>query len=85
MKTSSSSANGYDVYAFVLQWPVNNMLELGAPVSSAKTTVSMLGYAGNFKYTARSGGGIIVTFPLIPPNQMPCQWAWVLKITNLTN
>ncbi|XP_061167091.1 alpha-L-fucosidase-like [Saccostrea echinata] len=72
------------VYAIMLDWPKTNTLVLGAPVPSPSTTVSMLGYQGNFTWKAHPGGGMEIQFPVIPINQMPNLDAWTLKITGLT-
>ena len=59
------------------------MLRLGAPVATDKTTVAMLGVEGNLKWSKGSGGGMDVMFPALPPNKMPCDWAWTLVLSNL--
>jgi hypothetical protein len=41
MKKDTSSVA---VYAILLEWPADNMVKLGAPITSAGTTVTMLGY-----------------------------------------
>lgn len=73
------------VYAIFLEWPKNDQLILGAPVTSPGTTVTMLGYHGNFSWKPHSGGGMEIQFPVIPINEMPNLDAWALKITGLTN
>ncbi len=85
--TAQTSTNGGVIaYAILLNWPVGNTLILGAPVTTSQTTVTLLGYKGDpFKWAAHSGGGIDITFPAIPVNKMPCEWAWVLKLENLSN
>jgi len=87
MNKSNSSASGYSVYAFVLDWPEDNTLKLGSPETTDKTTVSMLGYTGGpFKWSGYSNtAGLVVKFPFIPPNKLPSYHAWVLKIDNLAN
>ena len=71
------------VYAIVLDWPANNTLSLGAPVTTTKTTVNMLGYAGSFNWKPRTGGGIDVMIPPISPLQLPSQWVWTFELKNL--
>ncbi len=34
------------VYAFVLDWPEDNVVTLGAPTVGPKTKISLLGYPG---------------------------------------
>ncbi|KAK2156463.1 hypothetical protein NP493_1971g00014 [Ridgeia piscesae] len=75
---------GTAVYAIVLDWPKTGLLELGAVSHAHTTTVRMLGYSGGpFTWSKMPGGGMVVEFPNIPTNQMPCQWAWVLQFDNL--
>lgn len=73
------------MYAIFLEWPKNDQLILGVPVTSPGTTVTMLGYHGNFSWKPHSGGGMEIQFPVIPINEMPNLDAWALKITGLTN
>ena len=71
------------VYAIALDWPANNVLSLGAPVTTSQTTVNMLGYAENLKWKARGGSGIDIMIPPISPLQLPSQWVWTFKLMNL--
>ena len=71
------------MYAIALDWPVNNTLSLGAPVTTSQTKVNMLGYASNFNWKARTGGGIDIMIPAISPIQLPSQWVWTFKLQNL--
>ncbi|CAC5367002.1 FUCA [Mytilus coruscus] len=62
------------------------VLKLGAPIPSQQTEVTMLGYPDKFIWKAGPGGqGIYVTIPIIPWNKLPCEWAWVLKLTHISN
>ncbi|XP_055958366.1 alpha-L-fucosidase isoform X2 [Patella vulgata] len=74
-----------DVYAILLDWPTGSTLSLGAPMTQTGTTVQLLGYSGNFKWTARSGKGIDITIPPISASSIPCKWAWTLKLSGLAN
>lgn len=81
--TSKVAASGAtEVYAIVLKWPKNNILYLGAPVTTSDTRVTMLGYKGK-EFSWKGGEGINITFPAISYNELPCQWSWVLKMENL--
>ncbi|XP_022080627.1 alpha-L-fucosidase-like [Acanthaster planci] len=72
------------VYAIILKWPTNNHVFLGAPISSKLTTVSMLGVEPPLKWEmGPKGVGMNVTMPTLNPVQIPCQWAWVLKLCNI--
>ena len=77
---------GTTVYAFLLSWPEDPVLKLGAPIPSPNTEVTMLGYPDKFDYIAGPGGqGVYVTIPKISWNKLPCQWVWVLKMTSIEN
>lgn len=78
--TASKKAN--TVYAIMLKWPVNNVLKLGAPKTSAYTRVSMLGSPLPVKWHILEQG-ITIELPIFTPSSMPCQWAWVIKVDNL--
>ncbi|ESO99505.1 hypothetical protein LOTGIDRAFT_158596 [Lottia gigantea] len=74
-----------DVYAIVLDWPTTSTLSLGAPNPQPDTTVSLLGYnGGTFTWKSRQGGGMDIMIPAISANKMPCQWAWVFKLSGLS-
>lgn len=82
--TQNNSTNPAVVYATLLSWPRENNLVLGAPSASANTVVTLVGYSGSpFNWTENPSGGITVVVPDINLNDMPSQWAWVLKLTNL--
>nr|XP_054762376.1 alpha-L-fucosidase-like [Lytechinus pictus] len=70
------------IYAIVLDWPANNKLFLGAPIPSSQSSLFMLGYNQPLKWSGYAGKpGIHVTMPQLNPATMPCQWAWVIKMT----
>ena len=69
------------VYVFVLTWPTDNLLKLGAPVpEGTDASISMLGY----KTLAWSHveNELHIAMPNINPSELPCKWSWVLKLTN---
>ncbi|XP_031562279.1 alpha-L-fucosidase-like isoform X2 [Actinia tenebrosa] len=71
-------------YAIVLEWPDSEKLELGQPITTEETEITMLGYPGYFKWTTpQSGKGIIIDIPIIPFNKLPTKWAWTFKILNV--
>ena len=77
-----------DVYAILLKWPddLSRPLILGDPVPTDATEVSLLGYAGPvFPWIHHVGSGLEISIPNIPAAHMPCQWAWVFKLTNIYN
>ena len=42
-RKNAKSTNGYDVYAIVLDWPDGNILNLGSPITTPSTNVTLLG------------------------------------------
>lgn len=46
------------VYAFLLEWPDNNIVKLGAPEPSNKTVVYLVGYPDPIPWKAGPNGGI---------------------------
>ncbi|ELU15522.1 hypothetical protein CAPTEDRAFT_221178 [Capitella teleta] len=83
--TSQKSGSETTVYAILLKWPEADVLHLGAATPSPHTTVSLLGYHGNNFKWAKSSTGMQVQIPAIPFNKMPCDAAWVLKLTALSS
>ncbi|XP_041364484.1 alpha-L-fucosidase-like [Gigantopelta aegis] len=84
--TSKKSATGTDVYAIVLSWPTGENLVLGSPEpDNQHTTVSLLGYTGEFGFKPGQYSGMVIKIPPIPFNKMPCQWGWVFKLQGLKN
>lgn len=73
------------MYAILLLWPEGKVLTLGAPLPSTTTVVSMLGYSTKLNWKPGTKGGIDISVPVIPSNQLPCTDAWVLKIEGLKN
>ena len=81
--TSKKTADGGTaVYCIMLAWPENDVLKLGSAPPQTGLAVSMLGYAGLVKWTPLGGtAGIQLQMPVISAAKMPCQWAWVFKLT----
>jgi len=80
--TSKVTDAGTSVYAFVLNWPTSGTLVIKAAVPTAQTTVSMLGYGGAVAWHM-TGNQMNIIMPILDVNNMPCEWAWVMKLTNL--
>ena len=82
--TSKKSAAGTMLYAITLNWPTDGQLLLGAVVPKPGAKVTLLGYKGvELNWTQKKGSGMLITWPVIPYNKIPCDWAWTLKIENL--
>jgi len=87
--SKKSPANETVVYAIVLDWPEGNTLVLGAPVATAGTKVTMLGYTGTSTFSLAtpeddSIGAMTINIPAIPINKLPSVWAWVLKLEHVS-
>jgi hypothetical protein len=75
------------VYASLLVWPTDTTeITLGAPVSSASTTVTLLGSSGGaLKWrSAGTSGGIIIDVSNVKIYSLASDWAWVFKLQNIT-
>ncbi|CAL8274422.1 unnamed protein product [Merluccius merluccius] len=72
------------VYAMLLDWPKDGVVVLGEPVLAAPggTQVELLHY-GPLKWDPVKPSGLQVHLPPLAFNQMPCQWAWTLKLTGV--
>lgn len=81
--TSKKSESGISVYAILLNWPKGGSLTLASATPTPHTTVSMLGYTDVFNWKENPAKGIDIIIPPIPSSQLPCQWAWTLKLENL--
>ena len=74
------------VYAFVLDWPKGGNLTLGAPSVTETTVITLLGYPSPLTYKPNpTGSGVFINIPKIGFDEMPCDYAWVFKMTNLSN
>ncbi|XP_015750462.1 PREDICTED: alpha-L-fucosidase-like [Acropora digitifera] len=71
------------VYAISLEWPAKGVLNLSAPKPSASTKVTLLGLP-SLKLNWKSGkNGIMIMIPNLNIAELPCQWAWVFKMTGV--
>lgn len=69
------------IFALLLEWPNNGSVVLNEPVvTQAQTQVVLLGH-GPVKWELVKPSGLRVQLPQLSINQMPCQWAWTLKLT----
>jgi len=72
---------GSTVYAIVPKLPDKPLRINELPVSSS-TKVSLLGMKGYLKWK-KEGKGMVVNIPVISRNEIPCQHAYALKITDV--
>ncbi|XP_028294173.1 plasma alpha-L-fucosidase-like isoform X1 [Gouania willdenowi] len=72
------------VFAILLDLPNSGWITLSEPVGTpAKTQVELLGY-GSLQWETGKPSGLRVLIPQLSFNQMPCQWAWALRLTGAT-
>ncbi len=81
----TSSKDGQSVYASLLIWPNNSTeITLGAPVSSASTSVTLLGSNGDaLKWRSAGASGIIIDVSNIKIYSLASDWTWVFKLENV--
>jgi len=76
------TTHGDTLYATIMCWPgqevVITSLAKGKPVKGKIASVRLLGYPGELKFTQDSVG-----FHVKFPDEKPCDYAYVLKITGL--
>lgn len=72
---------GSDVYAILPKYPDYQLIIKDIPVTSA-TKVTMLGTDKKLEWK-KSGDGIVVMPPALTYSEVPCRYAWVLKITGV--
>ncbi|XP_077416290.1 plasma alpha-L-fucosidase [Vanacampus margaritifer] len=72
------------VFAVFLSWPADGILLLGepelAPGHTQQIKVALLGH-GSVQWEPVMPRGLRVFLPQLSISQMPCQWAWSLKLT----
>ncbi|GCB81655.1 hypothetical protein scyTo_0023015, partial [Scyliorhinus torazame] len=79
----TSAAEEGVVYAIFLAWPELGFLVLGAPdVTAGRTKVNLVGYPEPLQWEMFGHQGLLVMLPRVNIRQLPCQWAWTLKLSN---
>ncbi|XP_068195257.1 plasma alpha-L-fucosidase-like [Antennarius striatus] len=69
------------IFAILLEWPTKGSVILSEPVvTQGKTQVSLLGH-GSLQWQPVKPRGLQVILPQLSFSQMPCQWAWTLRLT----
>jgi alpha-L-fucosidase len=72
------------LYAIMTAWPKGNRLVLQKPQTTGVTRVQMLGWNRPLKWTVLENG-IEIRVPPLTPNVIPCQHAWTLALTGISN
>eukprot|EP00523_Entomoneis_sp_CCMP467_P005183 CAMPEP_0168748758 /NCGR_PEP_ID=MMETSP0724-20121128/16343_1 /TAXON_ID=265536 /ORGANISM="Amphiprora sp., Strain CCMP467" /LENGTH=496 /DNA_ID=CAMNT_0008796601 /DNA_START=61 /DNA_END=1551 /DNA_ORIENTATION=+ len=77
------------LYVHLTQWPSGSSIQLDCPEATSATVVSLLGYehpgATLPRLRKTSGQGVVIDLPMLTPDVIPSQHAWVLKMTNVAN
>lgn len=72
------------LYAIFTEWPDESLLSLDYVHPSRTTTITMLGLEDEeIEWSTSSGADITVHLPLLTPDIVPCDHAWVLAITDI--
>ncbi|CAF4413556.1 unnamed protein product [Rotaria sp. Silwood2] len=82
----TSSKDNKFVYAFLLIWPKDSTeIILGAPLSSSRTIVTLLGSsADSVSWHVTSGDrGIVIDVSAIKLHLLQSEWTWTFKLENL--
>ncbi|MBN3306507.1 FUCO2 fucosidase, partial [Amia calva] len=69
------------IYAVFLQWPNTGNVVLSDPSVTKETQVGLLGYSQPLKWKPLTQKGLLVILPQLSYSQMPCFWAWTLRLT----
>jgi len=75
------TAKGGVVYALVLRWPGAEFV-LKAPKPGPRTTVTLLGYSQPLRWRS-DGSGIRIEVPALSPEEFPCSYSFVFKLTDV--
>ncbi|XP_042356589.1 plasma alpha-L-fucosidase [Plectropomus leopardus] len=72
------------IFAALLEWPNKGSVILNEPVATqGQTQVELLGH-GSLQWEPVKPSGLRVLLPQLSFSQMPCQWAWTLRLTGAT-
>lgn len=71
------------IYAILLEWPKDDLLRLTAPKLSPSTQVIWLGYHGDELTFHSEESGVVIKLPKISLSEVPCQYAWVFRMTGV--
>nr|XP_046268789.1 plasma alpha-L-fucosidase [Scatophagus argus] len=73
------------IFAIFLEWLNNGSVILNEPeVSQGHTQVALLGHGSLLQWEPVKPSGLRVVLPQLSFSQMPCQWAWTLRLTGAT-
>ncbi|XP_069463713.1 plasma alpha-L-fucosidase [Ambystoma mexicanum] len=74
---------GY-VYCILFNWPVSGLVLLGEPIATVGVTeVYLVGWDKPLPWVSLGQQGMMVSLPPLTYRQMPCKWAWTLRILDV--
>jgi len=74
------TVNNGSLYAISLEWPADNKLMLNIEKPDPGIKISLLGRDGNLPWIFENGK-VIVDLSPVKISELPCEWAWVFKIS----
>jgi alpha-L-fucosidase len=80
-KQALFTVKGSTLYAILPNWPGKTFV-INHVHSNPNTTVQLLGVPGTLNFSAKKGN-LVVKMPQLSVDQMPCQYAWTLKLTEV--
>ncbi|HEX2970787.1 MAG TPA: alpha-L-fucosidase, partial [Tepidisphaeraceae bacterium] len=81
-KQAFFTLRGDTLYAILPVWP-GQTFTLKNVKTAPESSVQLLGLPDNLPAQTLNGN-LVITLPQLPPDQLPCKYAWTLKITRLT-
>ena len=70
------------LFVICTRWP-ELQIEIEGIQTTKDTKISLIGYDGNVEWEKR-GDAILFTPPIVNPSTIPCQYAWVFKISDVS-
>jgi alpha-L-fucosidase len=75
------TCKGDTLYAITPRWPKERFV-VKEVSTSVNTAVSLLGHDKPLKWKANDGD-VVIDVPLLSPDELPCEYAYVFKITEV--
>ena len=72
------SSKENEIYCFYTKW--TDTIEINLPLKEKVRNVTLLGYKGNITWAIDKNNKLIVDIPRLTIDEIPCQYAWTLKI-----
>lgn len=74
------------LFVHVTKWPSHNILRLECPKATHNTHATLLGSDGEVRTSdATAVSGLVLQLPPLTPDIIPCQHAWVVALTGVSN